>query len=60
MHKLLASGKRFITSEAGPTTNEYAVMLALIVLAIAATVQLLGDSVSSFFMTLAEHVGDVM
>ena len=60
MYRLFAGGRRFIISEAGPTTNEYAIMLALIVLAIAAAVQLLGESVAAFCMSLADHVGDVM
>jgi pilus assembly protein Flp/PilA len=41
--------KRFLKSEDGPTATEYAVMLALIIVACIATVALLGTSVNGMF-----------
>ena len=41
--------KRFLKSEDGPTATEYAVMLALIIVACIATVSLLGGSVNTMF-----------
>ena len=41
--------KRFLKSEDGPTATEYAVMLALIIVACIATVALLGTSVDAMF-----------
>jgi pilus assembly protein Flp/PilA len=41
--------QRFLTSEDGPTAVEYAVMLALIIVACIGIVTTLGQSVSSTF-----------
>ena len=41
--------KRFLKSEDGPTATEYAVMLALIIVACIATVTLLGTNVDALF-----------
>lgn len=41
--------KRFLKSEDGPTATEYAVMLALIIVACIATVTTLGGSVNGIF-----------
>lgn len=48
--KVLASKlKRFLESEDGPTTVEYAIMLALIVLVCVAAIQALGTNTSAKF-----------
>ena len=44
--------KRFLKSEDGPTATEYAVMLALIIVACIATVALLGGSVNDMFASV--------
>ncbi len=49
MQKFLSRAKRFIKSEAGPTATEYAVMLALIIVACIATIGLLGTEVNTLF-----------
>jgi pilus assembly protein Flp/PilA len=49
--------RRFLTSEDGPTAVEYAVMLALIVVACIVVVQNLGSSVSSTFNTVNSSMG---
>ena len=49
MQRFLATAKRFVKSEDGPTATEYAVMLALIIVACIATVSLLGTAVSDSF-----------
>ena len=49
MSNLVNHAKRFLKSEDGPTATEYAVMLALIIVACIATVQSLGTSVNAIF-----------
>ena len=41
--------KQFLQSEDGPTATEYAVMLALIIVAAIGSIQLVGDKVSDTF-----------
>lgn len=41
--------KDFLQSEDGPTATEYAVMLALIIVAAIGSIQLVGDKVSETF-----------
>jgi pilus assembly protein Flp/PilA len=48
---------RFLTSEDGPTAVEYAVMLALIVVACITIVSTLGKSASSTFSTVNSTMG---
>jgi Flp pilus assembly pilin Flp len=52
MSSLLARVKRFAVAEDGPTTVEYGVMLALIVLASVVAIALIGQKVSSTFSTV--------
>jgi len=47
--QLASKVRRFLTSEDGPTAVEYAVMLALILVACISIVRLLGTSVSTTF-----------
>ena len=49
MSPLSRSARRFLASEEGPTSVEYALLLALIVMVCFATVQSLGTSVNSLF-----------
>ena len=50
--------KDFLTSEAGPTATEYAVMLSLIVLGAMAGISLLGIKVSDIFTFLGSDLPD--
>ncbi|MFH1747752.1 MAG: hypothetical protein ABIG44_12010 [Planctomycetota bacterium] len=52
--------KSFFQDESAVTTNEYAAILAVLVLAIVATVSLIGDHIGEFFGTLATAVGSVL
>ena len=49
MKGIINRTKHFLQSEDGPTATEYAVMLALIIIACLAAVQLLGQKVTSVF-----------
>ena len=48
---------RFLKSEDGPTAVEYAVMLALIIVACITIIQNLGSSLSGTFSTVSSSVG---
>jgi pilus assembly protein Flp/PilA len=52
MQNLKSRVQRFLCSEDGPTAVEYAVMLALILVACITIVQTLGTSVSGTFSTV--------
>ena len=52
MSRFRTSISRFLTSDDGPTAVEYAVMLALILVACIAIVTTLGTSISSTFGTV--------
>ncbi len=49
MDKLIAKVQRFLVSEDGPTAVEYAVMLALILVACITIITTLGTSISNTF-----------
>ena len=49
MDNFLNVAKRFLTSEEGPTATEYAVMLALIIMACILAVTALGTAMSAEF-----------
>jgi pilus assembly protein Flp/PilA len=53
MSKLLASVRRFINDENGPTAVEYAVMLALIVVVCITAITTLGNNANSTFSNVA-------
>ncbi len=57
MNNLIRRVRRFLASEDGPTAVEYAVMLALIVVACVTIVSTLGKSVSSSFSTVNSSMG---
>ncbi len=52
MQGLISKVKRFVVSEDGPTAVEYAVMLALILVACISIVTTLGKSISSTFSSV--------
>jgi pilus assembly protein Flp/PilA len=52
MQKFISPIRQFLSSEDGPTAVEYAVMLALILVACITIVQTLGTSVSGTFSTV--------
>jgi pilus assembly protein Flp/PilA len=54
---VISKVRRFLVSEDGPTAVEYAVMLALIVVAIVAVVGKLGQSISGTFSTVSSTLG---
>ena len=49
MNNFLKRAKDFLRSEDGPTATEYAVMLALIIVAAIGSIQLVGTKVSDTF-----------
>jgi pilus assembly protein Flp/PilA len=57
MQNALVSVKRFLTSEDGPTAVEYAVMLALILVACITIITSLGTSVSNTFSKVNSALG---
>jgi pilus assembly protein Flp/PilA len=57
MRDLITKVQRFVVSEDGPTAVEYAVMLALILVACITIVTTLGTSISSTFNTVNTSMG---
>lgn len=57
MQNLIAKVQRFLVSEDGPTAVEYAVMLALILVACITIITTLGTSISSTFGTVNSSLG---
>jgi pilus assembly protein Flp/PilA len=57
MANIVASFRRFVVSEDGPTAVEYAVMLALIILACVTIVSTLGTKVSTTFNSVNSNLG---
>jgi pilus assembly protein Flp/PilA len=53
MNGMIAKVRRFLTSEDGPTAVEYAVMLALITVALVTVVKGLSSSVSATFSSVS-------
>lgn len=56
MHAIASKVCRFLTNEDGPTAVEYAVMLALILVACITIVTSLGTSASSTFNTVNDSL----
>ncbi|MHC4441367.1 MAG: Flp family type IVb pilin [Planctomycetota bacterium] len=52
MKSIINKTKSFLKSEDGPTTTEYAIMLALIVIVSLHAIQLLGEKVENTFTTV--------
>ena len=57
MNGLSSKVRRFLVSEDGPTAVEYAVMLALILVACITIITTLGTSISSTFGTVNSALG---
>jgi pilus assembly protein Flp/PilA len=57
MKNIVSKMHRFLVSEDGPTAVEYAVMLALILVACITVVTTLGQNVSKTFSTVSTSVG---
>ncbi len=53
MKGFIDRAKDFLQSEDGPTATEYAVMLALIIVAAIGSIQLVGDKVSTTFTEIS-------
>ena len=49
MASILTTAKRFLVSDEGPTTTEYAVMLALIIVICIGAISGIGETVSTIF-----------
>jgi pilus assembly protein Flp/PilA len=56
MNDLVAKVRRFLVSEDGPTAVEYAVMLALIIVACVTVVKNLGGSISGTFSQVSSSL----
>ena len=59
MNSFVKRAKQFLKSEDGPTATEYAVMLALIIVACIGAITALGGSVSTMFDELGTTLGGV-
>jgi len=59
MNAILNRVKNFLKSEDGPTATEYAVMLALIIVACITAITALGGSVSDMFTGLSTTLSAV-
>ncbi len=57
MNCVISRVRHFLVSEDGPTAVEYAVMLALIVVAIVSVVGALGKSISGTFSSVSSTLG---
>jgi pilus assembly protein Flp/PilA len=57
MNHIVSKVRRFLVNEDGPTAVEYAVMLALILVACITIVTSLGTSASSTFSTVTSSMG---
>ncbi len=56
MSTFIARARQFLVSEDGPTTVEYAVMLALIVAVAIGTIAALGPKVKEAFQSVADSM----
>ncbi len=56
MHKISNKAVRFIRSEDGPTSVEYAVMLGLIIAVCLVSIRTFGSGVSTSFKTSANSI----
>ena len=58
MNEFMNRAKNFLRSEDGPTATEYAVMLALIIVACLAAITTLSDKVQTTFENVASALPD--
>lgn len=54
--KFLAKTKAFVSDEAGVTAIEYALILALVAVAIVGSIEILGDSLSIAFFSVSSDL----
>ncbi len=59
MKNFMSRAKDFLQSEDGPTATEYAVMLALIIVAAIGSIHLVGNKVSETFTNVEGNLPDV-
>lgn len=52
--------RQFLREEDGPTATEYAVMLSIIIMAVVATVKLIGWHVRDNYQNSAKAIGDAV
>ena len=57
MNTYAIRAREFFKSEDGPTATEYAVMLALVIVALVATITAFKDKVQGLFTTIGAAVG---
>jgi pilus assembly protein Flp/PilA len=57
MRSVISRVRNFVVSEDGPTAVEYAVMLALIIVAVVSVVGALGTSISGTFSSVSSTLG---
>ena len=57
MRNVINRAKAFIKNEDGPTATEYAVMLALIIIAALTAITALGNRVSAIFSEVTTGIG---
>jgi pilus assembly protein Flp/PilA len=57
MQNVINRAKAFIANEDGPTATEYAVMLALIIIAALTAITALGNRVSAIFSEVTTGIG---
>ena len=57
MRGVIVRAKRFLTSEAGPTAVEYAVLLGLITVGLIATISGLASKMSGTFSAVSSTLG---
>ena len=55
---MLSSARRFFVEQDGLTTTEYAIVLSLLIIVAAGTLQMLGRNVTDVFATLNAHTSD--
>ncbi len=58
MKSFAKAARHFLVSEDGPTTVEYAVMLALIVIVCLTAIQQVGHNTNHVFENVAETIGN--
>ena len=57
MSSLLRRAAQFLGEDEGPTTTEYAVLLALIAIAALITMATFGERINSIYTAIAQSVG---
>ena len=58
--KIASFVRRFLNDEQGPTAVEYAVMLALVLMAVISAINAVGNSTSAMFQNDANRINDAV